>query len=43
MKKVIDIGKRSKALGEAKAVQNRSKNPQFSREKSCGKESSSFT
>ena len=41
--KVTDSGKRSKTLSEVKPVENISKNPQFSRDKSLAKVSSSFT
>ena len=42
MKKVIDIGKRSKTLSEVKLVENTSKNPQFPRGKSRAKRNPSF-
>ena len=37
MKKTIDTGKRNKILSEKKPVENISKNPQFSRDKSRAK------
>ena len=43
MKKVIDKRKGSKTLSEVKLVENKSKNREFSREKSYVKGSPSFT
>ena len=41
--KVINRGKRSKTQSEIKPIENISKNPQFSRDKSRSKGSPSFT
>ena len=42
MKMVIDKGKIGKTLSKVKPVENKSKNMQFSRDKSCAKGSPSF-